>query len=117
MERCGLLLGEEHIDDVRFAPNVADDPLRHFELDPTVLIAAHKAARAGGARILGHYHSHPSGKPVPSVTDARHAVADGSLWLLVARGEATLWRAVAAGSLHGRFQAEPMEIYGDVELA
>lgn len=117
VERCGLLLGEEHIEEVRFAPNVAADPRYHFELDPSILIAVHKAARAGGAGILGHYHSHPSGEAIPSATDARCAPADQSLWLLVAGGKAALWRAVAAGPLHGRFQAEPMEIYGDVELA
>lgn len=123
VERCGLLLGrehlegDEHIEEVRFAPNVAANPRDHFELDPSVLIAVHKAARAGGARILGHYHSHPYGRAVPSATDAQCAAADQSLWLLVAGSEATLWRAVPAGPLHRRFQAEPMEIYGDVELA
>jgi desampylase len=118
LERCGLLLGEGNgIRDVRFAANIAPDPARHFELDPAVLLAAHKGARAGGLAILGHYHSHPSGKSVPSVTDAQCAAADDSLWLIVGGADAALWRAVAEGPLHGRFQAERMEIYGDVALA
>lgn len=118
VERCGLLLGEgRRIRDVRFAPNVAPDPARHFELDPSVLLAAHKTARAGGPRILGHYHSHPRGRAVPSLTDAQCAAPDGTLWLIIAGGEARLWRAVEAGALHGRFQGEALEICGDVELA
>ena len=118
VERCGLLLGSpDHIREIRFAANVAPDPARHFELDPSVLLAAHKAARAGGLQIVGHYHSHPSGQAVPSATDARCALADGSLWLLVAGEDAALWRAGEAGAVHGRFRAEPMGIYGDVELA
>lgn len=117
-ERCGLLLGDEQsIIAVHFAANVAPDPCRHFELDPALLLAAYKAAREGGPRVIGHYHSHPSGWALPSATDAGCALPDGSLWLLVAGGEAALWRAVEHGPVQGRFQAEPMEICGDVELA
>lgn len=117
-ERCGLLLGDaERITEVRFAANIAPDPSRHFELDPQVLLAAHKGSRSGGPAIIGHYHSHPSGRAAPSRTDADCAVADGSLWLIVAGRQAALWRAVGTGSVHGRFQAEPMAICGDVELA
>ncbi|AEG48698.1 putative protease [Sphingobium chlorophenolicum L-1] len=95
-EVCGLLLGEPgRIDAIQPAANAASDPARRFELDPAVLIAAHRAARAGGARIVGHYHSHPGGAPVPSATDAACAVADGSLWLIAGRGAARLW--VSAG--------------------
>ncbi|WP_176595851.1 MULTISPECIES: M67 family metallopeptidase [Sphingobium] len=93
-EVCGLLLGEaDRIGAILPAANVAPDPARHFELDPAVLIAAHRAARGGGARIVGHYHSHPGGVPVPSATDAACAAADGSLWLIVGGGIARLWLA------------------------
>lgn len=118
VERCGLLLGSPgHIREVRFAANVAPDPALHFELDPAVLLSAHKAARAGGPQVVGHYHSHPSGKAVPSVTDAECGTPDGLLWLLVAGSDAALWRAEDGGTVHGRFRVEPMDICGDVELA
>lgn len=91
-EVCGLLLGQDGvIGGIRPAANVAADPARHFELDPAVLIATHRAARAGGPAIIGHYHSHPSGRPEPSVTDAACATPDRALWLIVARDEARLW--------------------------
>lgn len=93
-EVCGLLLGShDRIGAIAPAANVAADPARHFELDPAALIAAHRAARAGGPKIIGHYHSHPSGIAAPSATDAACAAPDGNLWLIVAAGEATLWRA------------------------
>jgi len=102
-EVCGLLLGtQERIEAVRPAANVAADPERHFELDPVVLIAAHRAARAGGARILGHYHSHPAGQAVPSRTDAACAAPDDSLWLIVGEGMARLW--IARAGQDGRVQ-------------
>lgn len=103
-EICGLLLGRDgSISEARPADNVADDPACRFELDPAVLLAAHRAARAGGAQILGHYHSHPGGDTQPSVCDAAMARADGALWLICAPGgDHRLWRAGERG-LHGRF--------------
>lgn len=118
VERCGLLLGEEdRICDILLAANVHPDPSRHFELDPAVLLAAHRAARSGGLPVAGHYHSHPSGSAMPSRTDADCARGDGSLWLIVGGGEVRLWRAVESGPVEGRFRAEPIDIEGDVELA
>lgn len=107
-EVCGLLLGAPtdagvHVRLARSCRNVAPDPARRFEIDPVALFAAHRAARSGGDVVLGHYHSHPSGRPVPSPRDAADAAADGSLWLIVAAGEARLWRAVADGPVEGRF--------------
>ncbi|MGC4250069.1 MAG: M67 family metallopeptidase [Sphingobium sp.] len=93
-EVCGLLLGGDgRIEEIRPAANVAADPVRHFELDPAALIAAHRAARAGGPAVIGHYHSHPGGIAAPSAIDAACAVPDGSLWLIVAGGDARLWIA------------------------
>jgi proteasome lid subunit RPN8/RPN11 len=94
-EVCGLLLGTDRIEAILPAANVAPDPARHFELDPAVLIAAHRAARTGGLPILGHYHSHPSGVAAPSATDAACARPDGSLWLIVGGDDVRLW--VASG--------------------
>lgn len=109
-EVCGLLLGTRgRIDAIVPAANVAPDPARHFELDPAVLIRAHRAARSGGPAVVGHYHSHPSGLAVPSVTDAECAAPDGSLWLIVAGGEARLWLAGRDGAVNGRFTEIPLD--------
>lgn len=103
VEICGLLLAGPGAVSGRPARNVARDPSRFFEIDPAVLIAAHRAARDGGPAILGHYHSHPSGDPDPSARDAADALPDGSLWLILTRDRARLWRAVPQGRVHGRF--------------
>jgi proteasome lid subunit RPN8/RPN11 len=109
-EICGLLLGRpDEIEEARVAANVAVDPTRHFEVDPVMLIAAHKAARKGGPGLLGHYHSHPLGSAEPSATDAACAAVDGTLWLIVARGEMQLWRAAGEG-LHGMFTAQDLAV-------
>jgi len=97
-EVCGLLFGTpaEIIHAVKCA-NVAADPATTFEIDPTALIAAHKAVRAGGPALVGHYHSHPNGSPEPSARDAAAATGDGALWLIVTKTEARLWLSLAVG--------------------
>ena len=103
-EVCGLVFGEDdRVTDVLACANVASDPRRRFEIDPAALIAAHRAARRGGPRIIGHYHSHPGGRPTPSPRDAADAMADGSVWLIVGGEEVRAWRAVAHGAVEGRF--------------
>lgn len=107
-EACGLLLGQgPHVATAQPCRNVAADPAQRFEIDPAALLAAHRAARSGGAAVLGHYHSHPAGSPVPSPRDAADAAPDGALWLIVGAREARLWRAVADGRLENRFDPVP----------
>lgn len=92
-ECCGLLLGAGAIvQEARPATNVAPDPARHFDIDPSALFAAHRSARSGGPELLGYYHSHPDGHPVPSATDCEHASGDLRVWAIVAGGEVTFWR-------------------------
>lgn len=84
-EACGLLLGPGLA--VRPAANCADEPARHFEIDPAILLAAHKAAREGGPALVGYYHSHPAGPPRPSATDRASASGDGRVWAIVGRAD------------------------------
>ncbi|MDG2532370.1 M67 family metallopeptidase [Sphingomonas sp. HITSZ_GF] len=110
-EACGLLFGtEDAVTGFQAVENVHEAPDRHFEIDPVALFAALRAERAGGPRILGYWHSHPSGDPTPSITDAAMAAPDGKLWVIVGGDQVTAWRAVERGSLHGRF--DPVEIEG-----
>lgn len=111
-EACGLLFDEAG---VIFAAsveaNVAEDPHVHFEIDPAGLFAAVRAERAGGRRVAGYWHSHPSGDTHPSPTDAAMAAPDSKLWLIVAGGSIAGWRAVASGERHGRFDPVELEVF------
>jgi proteasome lid subunit RPN8/RPN11 len=93
LECCGLLLGQgNRIDRAMPCANVHPQPGRHFEVDPAALIAAHRAARAGGPEVLGYYHSHPGGSAEPSATDRAMASGDGRVWAIVAGGAVGWWR-------------------------
>ncbi len=97
-ECCGLLLGTEgRVTQALAAANVHASPARHFEIDPAALIAAHRAARTDGPQLLGYYHSHPAGHPVPSATDCAHASGDGRAWAIVGGGGVTFWRDGESG--------------------
>lgn len=109
LEACGLLFGADgRIDAFQAVENVSETPDKAFEIDPGALFAALRAERAGGPRIVGYWHSHPSGDARPSATDAAMARADGKLWLIVTAGAVTAWQAVERGALYGRFQAVPL---------
>ena len=97
-ECCGLLLGRDGtIEAARPAANVADDPLRRFEIEPQALVDAHRAARRGGPQVIGYFHSHPTGPVEPSATDRAQAAHDGSIWAIVGTSAVTFWRDEEAG--------------------
>ena len=96
-EICGLLLGQGSVvEAVRPCANVASAPEDSFEIDPAALIAAHRAARAGGPAVIGHYHSHPRGAATPSPRDAA-AAEPGSRWIIIAGEDLRGWFAAEAG--------------------
>ncbi|PTD26066.1 M67 family metallopeptidase [Sphingomonas fennica] len=112
-EVCGLLFGDgTEIAAARPAANVHPDPASFFEVDPVALFAALRGERAGGKRLIGHYHSHPRGPAFPSVEDA--AAADPSadrLWLIVAGGEAACFRAHRGGEIHDCFDRVTLSVH------
>jgi desampylase len=92
-ESCGLLLGRAaRIEEVVPARNVHPAPDRHFDIDPQALIDAHRAAREGGPRVVGYYHSHPHGPAEPSPTDRAQASGDGRVWAIAGLDGVRFWR-------------------------
>jgi proteasome lid subunit RPN8/RPN11 len=92
-ETCGLLVGER-VDDryevTGLVPceNVAPPPLRRrrFGIDPRRVIEEERALRDSGRAVVGFYHSHPEGLPVPSGTDRDYmALWPDSVWVILGR--------------------------------
>lgn len=107
-EVCGLLLGENgRIRDIAPSANLADDVARAFQIDPAELFGALRAERAGGATLVGYYHSHPSGDSAPSATDLAQSDPDERLWLIIAGDELAAWRRSAAGFAPERLEIAP----------
>lgn len=94
-EACGLVVGRDTadgsllVDRIAESANVADgDRRRTFEVDPKVRFDLMRALEgpegdATGARLIGHYHSHPNHPPAPSATDLAMAYEPELVWLIV----------------------------------
>jgi len=92
-EACGILLGKRgRITAARQTRNVHPQPETHFEIDPQALIEAHRAARDGNPQVIGYFHSHPTGEPVPSATDRAMAAGDGRVWAIIGGDEVRFWQ-------------------------
>ncbi len=103
-ETCGLLFGNNGtVSSFKATKNVARNRLHHFEIDPVDLIAAERAMRYNGPKIIGYYHSHPSGAIEPSKTDAAMASPDDRIWLIINGHAAAAWRSVENGQIYDRF--------------
>jgi proteasome lid subunit RPN8/RPN11 len=94
-EACGLLFGSgAMIDDWQEARNVAERRDVEFEIDPATLFAALRAERAGGRKLIGYWHSHPSGSVEPSQRDTELAEVDRKIWVIIAADDVAAWVAV-----------------------
>lgn len=112
-EGCGLLLGHRHgthavIAEALPARNIRASP-QHYEIEPEAVLAADRRARAAGLLLLGAWHSHPDGAPVPSATDRAEAWPDWC-YLIVgladpAHPELRAWRLLGED-----FVADALEI-------
>jgi|FLYN01.1.fsa_nt_gi proteasome lid subunit RPN8/RPN11 len=73
-EACGVIGGiGERAERTVALTNVASDPHHFYQLDTKALDQAVRAFRADGLSLIGIYHAHPKGDPIPSPTDVKNA--------------------------------------------
>ena len=87
-ECCGLLEGVSTAEGwrtlgVHETKNMADDPVRHFLIDPKIHFRLLRSLRGTKRAIVGCFHSHPGGRAEPSERDREGAGEDGFVWLIV----------------------------------
>lgn len=87
-EACGLLCGAEQNGILRGTtivpvPNIAPDPAHHFYMDEAALVRVMLDLSARGLILVGIYHSHPQGDPIPSPEDVRSFHYPGTAALIV----------------------------------
>jgi len=106
LEACGLLVGYASdqasyegivITQVIETRNAHPTPETHFEIEPQALINAYREERDGGPQLIGYFHSHPVGEPVPSATDQAQAPRDGRIWAIVAGDDVRFWQDLPGG--------------------
>lgn len=73
-EACGLLLGKAGaVTEVVRSRNEDPDPRTGFVVSPRDLFAVLNRADQEDIELVGVYHSHPAGHPIPSERDIREA--------------------------------------------
>ena len=94
-ECCGLVIGKPGFAEaVVPARNVSPHPATSFEIDPGTLMRTQREVRETQRHVIGHYHSHPTGKLEPSPRDAARATHNGQLWFIIADGRVAAFEAV-----------------------
>lgn len=91
-EVCGLLIGTRsrrriRVEEVVRCENRAppDERTRRFEIDPLRVLREERARRSDEREVVGFYHSHTRGDPVPSPEDRTYmAYWPKTLWLILA---------------------------------
>ncbi len=91
-EACGLLAGVgEQVQAVIPIPNSAADPHHFYRLEEAAFARALLQLDRQGLELLGFYHSHPQGDPIPSSTDVQQATYPDTPYLIIGlRGEPRL---------------------------
>ena len=92
-ECCGVILGTKLVvEQIVQVPNIADDPLHHFQMDNQALVKVLYQAEHAQLEVVGFYHSHPRTDPIPSPTDVHLAHYPDAATVIVSlrNGEAHL---------------------------
>lgn len=98
-EACGLLLGTRgEVVEIVSARNVDPQPRTGFIVAPEDLYAILTRASSSGLEMVGAYHSHPAGNPIPSDRDVRESYYPHAIQLIVGLGkgvpELSAWQIV-----------------------
>ena len=91
-ECCGLIEGVREGGGARAlalrpTANFSEHP-DSFEIDPAAHLRLIRELRGSGREIVGCYHSHPRGLPVPSDSDRGRDGSEGFVWLIAALADA-----------------------------
>lgn len=87
-EACGILAGtrdedRSHVETAHPTRNAADNPRVSYRIEPRSQLALMDAIEAAGREVVGFYHSHPVGPPVPSTRDLEQAAWDDHHYVVV----------------------------------
>jgi [CysO sulfur-carrier protein]-S-L-cysteine hydrolase len=83
-EVCGIIAGVgEQVREIIPIQNAASDPAHFFRLDDRSFTQALFDIERAGLSLIGIYHSHPNGDPIPSQTDIQQANYPDTAYLIV----------------------------------
>ncbi len=91
-EACGLLGGRTgRVQAVYPGANAERSPVR-YRMDPQEQLRAMDAIELAGRDVVGIFHSHPQGPPVPSPTDLAQAYYPDAVYIILTRQRSGEWQ-------------------------
>lgn len=83
-EVCGIIAGVgEQVRGIIPIQNAASDPAHFFQLDERSFTQAMFDIERTGLSLIGIYHSHPNGDPIPSQVDIQQANYPDTAYVIV----------------------------------
>jgi proteasome lid subunit RPN8/RPN11 len=83
-EACGIIAGSgERAIQIIPIPNRSTEPEQHFRLDDQAFTKAMFELERNGLSLIGIYHSHPKGDPIPSQEDIRQSNYPATAYVIV----------------------------------
>jgi proteasome lid subunit RPN8/RPN11 len=109
-EACGLLGGQGgRVLKVYPIPSAAPSPVR-YSMEAGAQVEAMLEMEERGWELIGIFHSHPAGPPVPSATDLAEAYYPDSAYVICAPDSAGHWQARAFELREGRAREVELRI-------
>lgn len=92
-EACGLLAGQEQVvRQVYLIENIRHSPTE-YEMHAVEQVRAMVETEARGWEVVGIFHSHPHGPPIPSETDVALAFYPEAVYVICSPDERAVWQA------------------------
>lgn len=83
-EVCGLLAGVgAQVKQIIPIPNISEYPEVRYYMNPSQLVKHLASLEEQGLSLVGFYHSHPAGEPIPSTTDIEQANYPGTAHVII----------------------------------
>ena len=101
-EACGILGGKAgRVQAVYPGANVENSPVV-YRMNPQDQVRAMHAIQLSGGDVLGIFHSHTDGPPVPSETDISQAYYPDVVYIILARDPSGVWQTFGYNITKGR---------------
>jgi proteasome lid subunit RPN8/RPN11 len=83
-EVCGIIAGiKSRAVEILPIANVAAEPYHSYTMDARQYVQTLLALEARGLSLLGFYHSHPTGDPIPSDVDVKQATYPQTPYVII----------------------------------
>lgn len=99
-EVCGLIGGwDGAAHQIITLPNIAPTPRVRYLIDPQAFLNAYYQIERTGDELIGIYHSHPAGAPIPSAADIAEATWPDVAYVIIGFPNASQTPQIAAWSI------------------